>query len=204
MSDEQKQKGSEDAHSQLSPHLRAQLSALLASLADCRPAAQDDLPLFFHSCVDSLTQHAHSFAAFSPQLKEQTASCCSLIRLLASLSSSAGPSPHLSSLLSPLPSSLSSPLISCLTSRHSALLSLCLQSTAALTPSPTSALTDFDYSVRLITASSSIAQLRQPSLLLTLHTAIRPEGVHVELSTQQLDAVLEGMEEANRLLLLAV
>ena len=191
----------------VSPSLRAQLAPLLDSLAQCKPAASDDLLLFFHICIDAAIGHAHSFAHFSPQLSSHSTAVGRLIPLLtAATTSSAQSAATFDSLLAPLPSTLSSPLSLALTARHAALHTAALHATTAITPSH---LTSFDYSVRLITASSHIATLNQPTTLLTLHRhnraaaaadSSRSGSMSVELSMEQLDGVLSKFDEVAKLL----
>ena len=192
----------------VSPSLRAHLHPLLESLAQCEPAASDDLLLYFHTCIDAVIGHAHSLSAFSPAL---TSHATSFVRLISLLASTIPPSasPTFDTLLEPLPTNLSSPLSLALTTRYPALLTSALHTTTALTPSH---LTSFDYSVRLITASSHIATLNEPTTLLTLHRTNKggagshraagdgSSSVSVELSVEQLDAVLGKLDEVAKLL----
>ena len=191
--------------STVSPSLHAQLAPLLDSLASCEPAASDDLLLFFHSCIDAAIGHAHSFAAFSPALASKATASIRLITLLAStITPTAAPATTFASLLSPLPTAVSSPLSLALSTRHAALHTAALHATTAISPSY---LHSFDYSVRLITSSSHIASLNQPTTLLSLHRsnkggdrAAAGDSVSVELSVEQLDGLLSKFDEVAKLL----
>ena len=176
---------------------QAQVSSLLSSLLDCSPAPSDSVDLFFHSLIDRLLHHSASFDSFSPDLTSRVQPFTDLIRLLSSLSSSSSPSPALPALLSPLPTSLSTPLLDAVTVRHAALHSCMVSAVSALSPAPL--LCSFDVSVRLITSSAHLAVVRTPTLVLSLSREGAKEE-HVELSTAQLDALLDKLEDINRAL----
>ena len=184
----------------VSPATQAQISALLSSLSDCSPSPSDSVDLFFHCLIDRLLHHqtTASLDAFSPSLTSHAEPFASLIRLLCSVSSPSSPSPALPSLLSPLPSSLSTPLLAALTVRHAALHSSLVSGASAVSPAPL--LSSFDVSVRLITSSAHLAVVRTPTVVLTLsREGLKEENV--ELSTAQLDALLDQLEAINRALM---
>ena len=194
----------------VSSSLRAQLDPLLESLSQCEPAPSDDLLLFFHTAIDAVIGHAHSFTPFSTTLTQHAATATRLITLLASTITPSTPlNATFTTLLAPLPTTLSSPLILALTTRHTALLAAAHHSTTSITPTH---LIAFDYTVHNIIASSHIAALNQPTTLLTLHRSIRSAsagsgghggsggGLCLELSVEQLDGVLSKMDEVAKLL----
>ena len=186
------------------PGLRARVAPLLELLSSCEPAASDDLLLYFHTAIDAAIGHAHSTAAFSTALQSHANTVTRLVKLLASsITPPTPPAATFNALLAPLPSALSSPLALALTTRHAALHTAALHAATAITPSY---LASFDYSVRLITSSSHIATLNQPTTLLTLHrhnsaaAATAADSVSVELSVEQLDRLLSKMDEVAKLL----